>query len=115
MVIKVFLSTAINGITEKEMQDIYTFVDRTVRTEYEDLNEDDIIEILSNFDEGPAPFDIQHKKLHHLEAAFRKMKNCDVFFLLKEKDGSIKPGCMVELNAWLTAEGNQPIIRRKIK
>lgn len=115
MVIKVFLSTAISGISEEEIKDIYTFVDRTTRMEYDDLNEDDVIEILSNFDEGPAPVVIKHKKLHHLEMAFNKMKDCDVFFLLQENDGTTKPGCMVELNAWLTAGGNQPIIRRKLR
>ena len=114
MVLKVFLSTAITGISNKERKDIYEYVDRTVRSEYDELNDDDVIDILDNFDESPAPPEIQYKKLHHLEKAFNKMKECDVFFLLRENDKSIKPGCMVELNAWLSAGGVQPIIRDKI-
>ena len=113
MVLRVFLSTAITGIDETEKNDIYNYVDKTIRMEYEALRDNDVIEILSNFDEPPAPVNTMYPKLHHLEQAFNKMKNCDVFFLLAESDGSIKPGCLVEMNAWLTAKGPQPIVRWK--
>ena len=115
MVLRVFLSTAINGITEKEQKDIFEFVDVVIRNEYE-LQNDDILVIESNFPEPPAPCTIQHKKLHHLEMALNKMKNCDMFFLLQENDGSTKPGCLVEMMAWTTACSTvQPIVRRKPK
>lgn len=113
MVLKIFLSTAINGIDEHEKSDIYEYVDMVVRQEYENLREDDVIEICSNFDELPAPVNTTYPKLHHLEQAFNKMKNCDVFFLLAEKDGNVKPGCLIEMNAWLSAKGPQPIVRWK--
>ena len=112
----VFLSTKINGVTEEEKQDIYRFVKITVMNELCDCVYDtDNGIIYSNFDEGPAPADTKHKKIHHLEQAFNKMKNCDVFFLLKELDNSIKPGCMVEMNAWLTSCNNAIIVRNKIE
>ena len=113
MVLSVFLSTAISGVSESKKNDIYEYVERTVRNEYEGIHEDDIIDIESNFDEPPAPVNTRYPKLHHLEKAFNKMKNCDVFFLLAEKDGSIKPGCLIEMNAWLLAKGPQPIVRWK--
>lgn len=113
MVLKVFLSTAITGITDSEKADIYEYVDRTIRQEYEDIHEDDVIEILDNFNEPPAPVNTRYPKLHHLEQAFNKMKNCDMFFLLTEDDGTVKPGCLIETNAWLTAKGPQPIVRWK--
>lgn len=113
MNLKVFLSTAITGVTEEEKEKIFEYVISTVRCEYEYLRDTDKIEIISNFDEGPAPVDTRYKKLYHLSRAFEKMSDCDVFFLLREHDDSIKPGCYVELNAWLSAGGVQPIIRSK--
>ena len=35
MVLRVFLSTAITGIDETEKNDIYNYVDKTIRMEYE--------------------------------------------------------------------------------
>jgi len=115
MNINVFLSTKINGITEEEKKDIYEFVKITILNEFEDVYEKDNIIIYSNLDEGPAPVEVKHKKLYHLERALSKMSNCDVFFLLKELDNSIKPGCMVEMNAWLTSCNNAIIVRNKIE
>lgn len=116
MNINVFLSTKINGITEEEKQDIYKFVKITVMNELCDCVYDtDNVIIYSNFDEDPAPVDTKHKKIHHLEQAFNKMKNCDVFFLLKENDNEIKPGCMVEMNAWLTACNDLIFVRNKVQ
>lgn len=115
MVLKVFLSTAISGINDNDRDDYFEFIDKEIRKEYEGIQDDDVIEILSNFDAPPAPPMVKYPKLHHLEEAFNKMKDCDVFFLLAEHDGTIKPGCLVELNAWLTAKGPQPIVRWKLK
>ena len=116
MQLKVFLSTAITGVMQEEREKIYKDVRILVCNEYEDYYPDDLekdIIILDNFDEPPAPPDIQYKKLYHLSRALDKMKDCDVFVLLAESDGTIKPGCNVELQAWLSAGGVQPIIRRK--
>lgn len=115
MKLKVFLSTAISNISQDERKEIYKNIRNIVMNEYDyyygDLDKDIII--LDNFDESPAPPDILYPKLYHLSRALNKMKDCDIFFLLEEPDGTIKPGCNVELQAWLSAGGNQPIIRRK--
>lgn len=113
MTLTAFLSTAINGVSEEEMDENYAFVEQIIKGEY-NLRDDDEVIVISNFFEPPAPADVKHKKLHHLEQAFNKMKDADFFVLLQEKDGSIKPGSMVELQAWLSAGGEQPIVRRKI-
>lgn len=113
MKFNIFLSTAITGINEEEKQKLYTLADRAVRMECEAIREDDEIVIFDNFSEPPAPPNTLHKKLHHLEKAFSKMKNCHFFCLITEPNLDIKPNCMVELNAWLTSGGNQPIIRSK--
>lgn len=115
MTLYYFLSTAINSIPDSQKKEMYEYVDRTVRQEYEDIQPEDNIVVMSNFDEPPAPPTVLNPKLHHLETALSKMKNCDGFFLLAENDGSIKPGCMVEMNAWISAGLEQPIIRRKNK
>ena len=82
--------------------------------EYDSLRKDeDSVLIVSNFDEPPAPPDIRFPKLYHLSRALEKMSTCDAFLLLKENDGSIKPGCIIEMNSWLLAKGPQPIVRWK--
>ena len=114
MKVKVFLSTSISSIgSDEEYDDICLQVKRSVKSEYESLRPDDEIEIFSNYGENEVPIGV-NLKLHQLELALNKMKECDMFFLMKETDGTIKPGCMVELNAWLSAGGNQPIMRRKM-
>lgn len=113
MTLKVFLSTSTHKMTDKERNAIYKYVDNIVRQEYENVRDDDVVAIYSNLMEGPAPSDVQYKKLYHLSKAFNKMKDCDVFFLLSEMDGTIKPGCMIEMEAWLSAGAPQPIVRRK--
>ena len=113
MKVKVFLSTSISSIgSDEEYADICEQVKRAVRIEYEALRPEDEIIIFSNYEENEVPFGV-NLKLHQLELAFNKMKHCDVIFLLSEIDGIIKPGCMIELNAWLSAGGNQPIIMSK--
>lgn len=116
MQLKVFLSTAISNVSQEERKKIYKDTRIYVCNEYDyypgDIEKDIII--LDNFDEPPAPPDTQYKKLYHLSKALDKMKDCDVFVLLTESDGTIKPGCNVELQAWLSAGGVQPIIRRKV-
>lgn len=115
MTLSVFLSTAITGVYEDEYNTILKFVEATVRNEYDMLREEDVVIITSNFLENDTP-DVKHKKLHHLEKAFNKMKDCDIFFLLQESDGTTKPGCLVELTAWIGADATvQPIIRKKPK
>ena len=115
MNINVFLSTRINGITEEEKKDIYEFVKIVILNEFEDVYDKDNVIIYSNFDEGPAPVGVLHKKLYHLERALCKMKNCDIFFLLKESDNNIKPGSIVERNAWLLSCNDNIIIKNKIE
>ena len=115
MELRVFLSTAITGVHEDEYNNICKFVETTIRNEYDALREEDTVTITSNFFEIHTP-DVKHKKLHHLEKALNKMKDCDIFFLLQEADGSTKPGCLVELSAWISAEDAvQPIVRKKPK
>lgn len=113
MNLSVFLSTAITGVEQEEQEKIFKYVEKVVRNEYECFYDSDNVTIFSNFDEGPAPASIRHKKIFHLERAFNKMKDCDIFFLLKERDGSIKPGCMIEMNAWITSSNSDIIIRNK--
>lgn len=110
MKVKVFLSTSISSIgSDEEYKKICYFIERVVRTEYEALRPEDEIIIFSNYGENEIPSGV-NLKLHHLELALNKMKHCDVFFLLREIDGTIKPGCMIELNAWLTSPINCPPI-----
>lgn len=116
MTFKVFLSTGFRGETNRTMDWHRRFAKMYVEEEIEAIREDeDEIIIVDNFD-----FVSRHKhrrmaKLETYSEAFKKMSECDIFILLKEYDGSIKPGCMLEMNAWLAAGGQQPFIRQKIK
>lgn len=105
MVLRIFLSTAIN-VSEEEKAKTLQWANDIIWKEYDSLRKDeDSVLIVSNFDESPAPPDIRFPKLYHLSRALEKMSMCDGFLLLKENDGSIKPGCLVELNAWLNSCG----------
>lgn len=112
----VFLSTGFKGETEETMKWHRQFVEVYIREELESLRDDeDEVIIIDNFNFVSTKKYSRQIKLDTYSSALRKMADCDCFILLKEYDGSIKPGCMLELNAWLAAGGQQPFIRQKIK
>jgi hypothetical protein len=111
----VFLSTGFKGETKETMEWHRQFTEVYVREELESLRDDeDEVIIVDNFDFVSTKEHSRQAKLETYGSALSKMAFCDIFVLLKEYDGSIKPGCMLELNAWLAAGGQQPIIRNKI-
>ena len=112
MLIKVFLSTGFRGETKESIETYCKNVIRIIRNEYEYLRDDDEIQVVHNFDEE-IPEKVGNRKLYLLAKSFEKMADCDFFFLLKEKDGSVKPGCMTEMTAWMVSGGCQPIVRQK--
>lgn len=112
----VFLSTGFKGETDETMKWHRQFAEVYVREELESLRDDeDEVIIIDNFDFVSTKVHSRQIKLDAYSSALRKMADCDSFILLKEYDGSIKPGCMLELNAWLAAGGQQPFVRQKIK
>lgn len=112
----VFLSTGFKGETEETMKWHRQFAEMYVREELESLRDDeDEVIIVDNFDFVTTKACSRQIKLETYSSALRKMADCDSFILLKEYDGSIKPGCMLEMNAWLAAGGQQPFVRQKIK
>lgn len=117
MKIYVFLSTGLRGETEESMKWHRHWAENYVRNEIEAIREEDEIEVVDNFIvENRKDYDsLREKKLLDYACALAKMSYCDFFVLLKEYDESIKPGCMLELNAWLAAGGQQPFVRQKIK
>jgi len=117
MKICVFLSTGLQGETEESMKWHRHWAENYVRNEIEAIREEDEIEVVDNFivENRKDYGSLREKKLLDYACALSKMSYCDFFVLLKEYDGSIKPGCMLELNAWFCAGGVQPIIREKIK
>jgi len=116
MNIYVFLSTGFRGETEETMKRHREFVKDIIKMEYESLrNDEDKIVVVDNFDFVADKDDFRNQKLLTYSSALAKMAACDAFVLLKESDGSIKSGCMLEMNAWVAAGGVQPIVRQKIK
>lgn len=112
----VFLSTGFRDETEETMKWHRQFAEVYVREEIESLRDDeDEVIIVDNFDFVSTKEHSRQAKLETYSSALKKMADCDSFILLKEYDGSIKPGCMLELNAWLAAGGQQPFVRQKIK
>lgn len=113
MVLNVYLSRSVD-IPDNDRDKVYDFIDREIRNEYENIHDDDVIQVSSTIDDPPAPPVTLRPKLHHLELAFNKMKDCDIFFLLTGENDEIKPESLIEMNAWLYSKGEQPIIRNKI-
>ena len=112
MVIKVFLSTRLKDITTPQYIRMCEYVTEIIRQNYDHIRDDDEIAIISNFNEKGNE-NVVYPKLYDLSVALKKMSECEMFFLIGEEDKSIKPGCAVELNAWIAAGGCQPIIRYK--
>lgn len=112
MVIKVFLSTRLKDITTPQYIKMCEYVTEIIRQNYDHIRDDDEIAIISNFNEKRNG-NVVYPKLYDLSVALQKMSECEMFFLIGEEDKSIKPGCAVELNAWIAAGGCQPIIRYK--
>ena len=117
MLIHVFLSTGLQGETEESMKWHRHWAENYLRNEIEVIRDDDEIEVVDNFivENRNCYASSREKKLLNYSRALSEMSYCDFFVLLKEYDGSIKSGCMLELNAWFCAGGVQPIIREKIQ